>query len=91
MIESQFIKEQKAKNAYDYYAWPGGYELIYICADGGILCADCANVNIEATKDPDDEQWFIISAEINYEDNGLYCVHCNDRIISEYGEDDDEN
>ena len=25
------------------YAWPGGYPVIYITEDNGVLCPDCAN------------------------------------------------
>lgn len=81
------IEQMRENGTYEYYAWPGGYEIFYICADGGILCADCANENFELTNDPDDEQWFIIACEVNYEDNGLYCDHCNRRIEPEYGDD----
>ena len=27
------------------YAWPGGYDIIGICDDGGILCAHCIKEN----------------------------------------------
>ena len=27
------------------YAWPGGYDLIFITDDGGTLCAKCAREN----------------------------------------------
>ncbi len=23
------------------YAWPGGYEIFFICKDGGLLCSPC--------------------------------------------------
>lgn len=23
------------------YAWPGGYDIVFVCADGGVVCASC--------------------------------------------------
>ena len=49
------------------YAWPGGYPLYYLCADGGILCPQCANKEpavLESEKHsdyPDDDQWRIVA------------------------------
>ena len=62
------------------YAWPGGYLVFYICANGGILCPDC----VDAEKC--DKQWFVIAQEINYEDGNLYCDHCGNRIESAYAD-----
>lgn len=31
----------------DAYAFPGGYPLFYLFADGGCICPECANENIE--------------------------------------------
>ena len=69
------------------HAFPGGYPLYYLCADGGVLCPDCANSpeSKQATEDcPDDRQWLIISAEIILEDEEPWwdCDHCGKRIIS---------
>lgn len=30
------------------YVWPGGYPLLYTCADGSNVCADCANEYAES-------------------------------------------
>ena len=35
----------------------------------------------------DDPQWEVIVADINYEDNMLYCDHCSQRIDSAYGDE----
>lgn len=67
------------------WAWPGGYEIHYYAADGGVLCADCANKELMRTIDPDDHQFCIGLADINYEDNHhLYCDHCNRKIEPAY-------
>lgn len=73
------------------YAWPGGYPIYYICKDSGVLCPKCANSKEckEALEDcPDDAQWLIVAAGINYEDPDLYCDHCSERIESAYAEDE---
>ena len=71
------------------WAWPGGYPIFYVCRDGGVLCPDCANDNIEMTADPGAERdWTIDAADINYEDKFLTCDHCNKFIESACGEDE---
>jgi hypothetical protein len=66
------------------HTWPGGYPVFYLVADSGVLCPTCANENRELTTDPDDKQWYIVAADINYEDAKLTCDHCNNRIASAY-------
>ena len=74
---------------YEAYAWPGGYEISYIVKDGGVLCHQCANRELERTLDPDDDQFHIVDEFINYEDSDLYCDHCGRRIESAYGEEEE--
>jgi len=69
------------------YAWPGGYPLFYVTADNGVLCPKCANKNLTLTLKGDD-QWRIVTCDINYEDNSLYCDNCSGKIQSSYGEDE---
>lgn len=72
------------------YAWPGGYPVYYVTADSGALCPDCARM-AEAeglAGDPEDPQWYIVAADINWEDADLYCDHCSERIESAYADDD---
>lgn len=72
---------------WERWAWPGGYPLYYICADGGVLCSKCANAEIEFTAAPDAEtMWRLDAVEINYEDDHLVCCHCGQHIESAYGE-----
>ena len=72
---------------WEAYAWPGGYEIHYITQDHATLCHQCANALLERTLDPDDDQFYIVAQDINYEDNDLYCDHCNRQIEPAYGED----
>lgn len=71
------------------FAWPGGYPVYHVVADGGVLCAKCANENSRNTDPeyPDDNQWRVVASEVNWEDAHLFCDHCNERIESAYGED----
>lgn len=62
------------------YVLPGSYPLYYITAEG-VLCPDCANSISEC---PDDRQWLIVAADINYEDINCYCAHCNKSIDPAY-------
>ena len=74
----------------DAYGWPGGYPLFYITKDCAALCPRCCNENIELLSDPYDPQWYLIGVDVNYESSDLYCDHCNERIESAYGEDEEE-
>ena len=74
------------------YAWPGGYPIYYLCADGGILCPNCANKE-SAVRDadehpdyPDHDQWRIVASGINWEDSSLTCDNCSQRIESAYSD-----
>lgn len=83
---------QQVKNAIlNPYAWPGGYPVYTIMADGEYMCPDCARENYrliaKATKDNLRDGWQAAGADINYEDNSAYCCHCNKKLASAYGED----
>mgnify|MGYP006953693371 FL=1 len=84
----EYLKEMKEKGAYDYYAFPGGYPLFYITKDCGVLCPKCCNENKELLNDEYDPQWFIIAYDVNWEDENMYCDHCNEKIESAYSEED---
>ena len=71
---------------WESYAWPGGYPLFYVAKDCGILCPDCANAELPRTIDPEDYQFYIIGADVNWEDDSLTCDHCNRRIDPAYGD-----
>lgn len=72
------------------YAWPGGYPIIYVCADGGILCPACANGEhgSYATEDLDAPlDWRLEGFDVFYEGAPTYCDHCNCCIESAYDGD----
>jgi hypothetical protein len=88
--------DQARQVARDKYAWPGGYPLYLVMADGEVLCPDCAKSNwraiVENTLMPVREypelQWRALGADINYEDSNLHCSHCYARIESAYCEEE---
>jgi hypothetical protein len=75
------------------YAWPGGYPVFYVAADGGCLCPSCVESNlpeIGQAREYRDDQWDIVGQVVNYEDPALFCDHCGARIESAYAEDEVE-
>lgn len=78
------------------YAWPGGYPLYFITADGAALSWQAAideqtliRDSIITYKYPayNSDGWRVIAIDINYEDTELYCDHTGVKIESAYGED----
>ena len=76
---------------WETYAWPGYYEICYIVHDGGVLCHNCANDELMRTIDQDDERFYIVEADVNWECPSIYCDHCNREIESAYGDSNAEN
>ena len=72
----------------------GGYPLYFVTKDGGVLSFESVRNNLfevlSAIKDQDDPQWEVISLEINYVDNNLYCDYSSDLILSAYGDDNND-
>lgn len=89
-IES--VGDMKASLRNGPYAWPGGYAILYVCSDGGLLCSDCARKNFRSVawsiKNKCSDGWEVKasccessqSKELGAESNR--CDHCN----SEFGE-----
>jgi hypothetical protein len=66
------------------YAWPGGYPIYYIDSNNSVLCPDCARAE-ESSKA---QIFTITAADVNYENDDLYCDECSKRIESAYGPSD---
>lgn len=66
-----------------------GYQVLFLCKDGGALCYGCACDNqeliIEAIEEKHDEQWQVVSIEGFPEGDAMPCSHCNEYIESDYG------
>lgn len=65
------------------YAWPGGYQMIYIDENNDILCPDCAN------KPEDEYTVKIVQWDIFYEGAPEECADCGKMIESAYGDPDE--
>lgn len=74
------------------YAWPGGYPLYFLMADGETLSFNAARDKsnrraiLEAIAHKNDRQWQPVAMDINWEDDAMFCAHTNERIESAYAE-----
>jgi len=87
------VAEFKATLRAGAYAWPGGYPLCFITADGAALSFNTVKANarwiIDAIAADDSRSgWRIAACAINWEDGALYCDHSGERIESACGDDD---
>ena len=85
---------EKVKDAIrNPYAWPGGYPVYVVMADGELLCRDCACKHYRyiayETNHPFSGGWESAGADILYEGTE-YCGHCNCELESAYGEPEAE-
>lgn len=74
------------------YAWPGGYPMYYVTADGAALSHKSVLANYGQIADAirtghRSGGWYVEGADINYEDASLYCDDTGERIPSAYAED----
>jgi hypothetical protein len=62
------------------FAWPGGYRVWFYTEDGGTLCAECVQDNLELCSDPDAEPDWKIAGRDNEsnmdEPEAEICDHC---------------
>lgn len=74
------------------YAWPGGYPLYIVMADGEALSCEAARTEwrqiVYATLHGLRDSWRAVGACINWEDGAMYCAHTGKRIPSAYAEED---
>jgi ribosomal protein L24E len=74
------------------YAWPGGYELCFVMKDGGAMHFTCVKREFKRIakelRNPGDPAWLPACLDTNWEENDLYCEHCNEKIAPAYGDDD---
>jgi hypothetical protein len=73
------------------YAWPGGYPLYFVTADGAALSFAAAKSErrniLEAIRDNEARSgWRVAALDINWEDTGLTCDHTGQSIESAYGD-----
>ena len=70
------------------YAWPGGYPMYWLMADGEAVAFDVAKTErrniLVALATPGLEDFRPVALVVNWESNDLYCAHTNARIPSAY-------
>lgn len=73
------------------YAWPGGYPLYFVMADGEALSFEAAKQEAGRIRTEIEfqmvEEWIPVACEVNWEDSELICAHTGARIESAYGEE----
>lgn len=85
------LSQIKSHLRYGQYAWPGGYPMFFICADGGILSfaavrqewRQVCRAMIQHDKRSD---WYVVGCDINWEDPHMECEHTGERIESAYAD-----
>lgn len=87
------IAEFRAAMRQGPYAWPGGYPLFWLMADGEACAFDVAKTErrafLEALRDRDirpRDSWLPVALEVNWEDSELVCAHTGKPIESAYGD-----
>lgn len=75
------------------HAWPGGYPLYFVTADGAAFSFDAARAEareiIAAILSGDKSGgWQVVALETNFEDSNLICDISGNRIESAYAEDE---
>lgn len=73
------------------YAWPGGYPVYFVTADGAALSfaaarAERRNILQAIAWNDTRSGWRVIGTDVNWDDSSLACDHTGDRIESAYGE-----
>jgi hypothetical protein len=66
------------------FAWPGGYPIVYMARDNGILCPACANAYNQERDNPD--QLEPVAFFVHYEGPTEQCENCSATIESAYGD-----
>lgn len=73
------------------FAWPGGYERVAVCHDGGLLCHACCKREfkgiLHSTLFEFRDGWDITGIQVltgcKEEDENFYCDHCSKSFYSE--------
>ena len=85
-MTDQLHEIRQADGKLPTFAWPGGYPVLYLAKDNGILCPNCAN---QFTPERDnDEQLEPVAYFIHWEGAPEQCEHCHVQVESAYGDPD---
>lgn len=73
------------------YAWPGGYPLYVVMADGESLSVAAAREQwaqiVRSTLQRSRDGWASAGVDVNWEDAEMICAHTGEPIASAYGEE----
>ena len=86
------VAQFKATLRAGQYAFPGGYELLFIANDGGAICFDCAKKEFhliaDSIRNGHNDGWRIVTCDmVDLYEDGLACDHCG-RIMVEFSEEE---
>jgi hypothetical protein len=86
MTVSQYRKSYRDKGR---YAWPGGYPVYLLLADGETLCHKCEKTErrsiLDAANNPCHSGWEPEAHYILWEGDEDFCAHCGEVLESAYG------
>lgn len=91
MPRSEILQQVKSAIR-EPYAWPGGYPVHVVLADGAMLCKDCARTEYRqiarATRHGLRDGWRAAGSLILWEttDGPETCAHCGAVLASAYGD-----
>ena len=89
-VKSSSIKTA-IRTAASGYAWPGGYPVFLLMRDGGTICPDCVRkmyrTLLRDTLTSYGPSFEVDSAQVNWEDNTLFCDNCGHWIEPAYSND----
>ena len=93
-MEIKTVSDFRAAIRQGAYAWPGGYPLYFVTADGEAISFEAATAErrqvIRAIgHDEKRSGWRIIAVETNWEDTNLRCSHTDKLIECAYDGDPD--
>lgn len=78
--------------ARDQYGWPGGYEIVVITTDGGLICSKCVRTEYAqlypSTRDLAGDGWEVVNlgsigCTIDTSEP-VYCDHCSRDLCEDY-------
>ncbi len=93
-MKIETISDFRAAIRHGSHAWPGGYPVYFVMADGEALSFEAAKrerrLLLDALAYPEYNRndWRPVALEINWEDGNLICSHTDRRIESAYAEPD---
>lgn len=92
-MQIKTIRDYKRAVRAGPFAFPGGYPLVYLCSDGGVLCHSCcigeAAEIMRAIRDGDSSGWRVVACDALYEGDST-CDHCGHRTVGAYEDEDSD-